>query len=52
MDAIANLALIFTGLRILYVVAYLANQDALRSAIWLGSYGICLYFFYLAFSAG
>ncbi|MGB1140696.1 MAG: MAPEG family protein [Halioglobus sp.] len=52
MEAIANLALIFTGLRILYIVAYLANQDALRSAIWLGSYGICMYFFYLAFGAG
>ena len=49
--SIANLALIFTGLRVLYIAAYLANQDALRSGVWLGGYGICIYFFYLALSA-
>lgn len=51
MDEIGNLALVFLGLRILYIPAYLSNQDAVRSLIFLGGFGICMYFFYLALSA-
>lgn len=52
MDEIASLAMIFTGLRLLYIPAYLADQDAVRSLIYIGGFGICMYLFYLALSAG
>ena len=48
MASIATLSLVVVGLRVAFVVAYLANIDALRSSLFLGSYGICMYIFYLA----
>lgn len=52
LDSIATLALAFVGLRVIYIGVYLANQDKLRSLIFLVGYGICMYLFYLALSAG
>jgi uncharacterized MAPEG superfamily protein len=46
--SIATLSLIVVGLRVAFVAAYLANIDALRSMLFLGSYGTCMYIFYLA----
>ncbi len=46
--SVSTLALVFTALRIVYIPLYLANIDALRSLVFLGGYGICLYMFYLA----
>ena len=50
MAEIANLALAFAALRIIYIALYLANKDALRSLVFLGGFGICMYLFYLALS--
>ena len=47
----ANLSLAFVVLRVIYIAAYLANQDYLRSSSFLGGFGICIYFFCLALSA-
>ena len=47
---IATLATVFVALRVLYIVLYLANQDILRSLVYLAGLGICVYFFYLALS--
>lgn len=52
MQRIATLAMVFVALRIAYIAVYLANQDKLRSLIFLVGYGICMYLFYLALSAG
>lgn len=49
---ITTLSMVLVALRIVYIPAYLANQDIVRSLIFLGSFGICMYFFYLALSAG
>jgi uncharacterized MAPEG superfamily protein len=51
LESIATLALAFVALRIVYIVVYLANQDKLRSLVFLVGYGICMYLFYLALSA-
>jgi uncharacterized MAPEG superfamily protein len=51
MQRIATLAMVFVVLRIVYIAVYLANQDKLRSLVFLVGYGICMYLFYLALSA-
>jgi uncharacterized MAPEG superfamily protein len=48
--SISTLVMVFVALRIAYIPAYLGNIDKLRSLLFLGSYGICMYFFYLALS--
>lgn len=50
MERIATLALVFTALRTLYIPLYLGNLDALRSLVFIGGYGICVYLFYIALS--
>lgn len=52
LQEIANLALIFTALRIVYIPLYIGNIDKLRSLAFLGGFGICIYMFYLALNAG
>lgn len=49
--SIATLSLVVVGLRVAFVAAYLANIDILRSLLFLGSYGVCMYIFYLALCA-
>lgn len=49
---IATLSSVFVALRVVYIPAYLGNWDIPRSLLFLGGYGICMYFFYLALSAG
>lgn len=44
----ATLTLVFLGLRVLHAICYVANQDILRSLVFLGGYGICLFMFVLA----
>lgn len=46
--SVANLSVAFVVLRAMYVGSYLANQDVVRSLSFLGGFGICMYFFYLA----
>jgi len=46
--SISTLALIYTGLRIAYSPLYIGNVDKLRSLVFLGGFGICMYLFYLA----
>ena len=36
------LALSFVGLRVAYVVAYLANQGTVRTLIWTAGVGVCV----------
>lgn len=48
---IATLSMVVVALRVVFVAAYLANIDALRSFMFLGSYGVCMYIFYLALAA-
>ncbi len=48
--SISTLVMVFVALRIAYIPAYIGNIDKLRSLLFLGSYGICMYFFYLALS--
>lgn len=45
---VSTQALAYTVLRIIYIPLYLANIDKLRSLVFLGGFGICMYFFYLA----
>jgi len=45
---VANLSIVFVALRTIYIACYLANQDLLRSTAFIGGFGICIYFFYLA----
>jgi uncharacterized MAPEG superfamily protein len=47
-EAYATLALVVLALRVVHAVSYIANQDIVRSLTFLGSYGICIYFFVLA----
>jgi uncharacterized MAPEG superfamily protein len=47
-SAVTSLCVILLIARVLHAVFYLANQDILRSLTFLVSYGICIYFFYLA----
>lgn len=51
LNSVSTLVMIFTVLRIAYIPAYLGDIDKLRSLVFIGGYGICLYFFYLALSA-
>ena len=51
LNEIATLSIALVVMRIVYIPAYLANQDIVRSLLFLGSFGICMYFFYLALSA-
>lgn len=51
LQSISTLALVFVALRLVYIPAYLADLDKLRSLIFLASFGICMYFFYLALTA-
>ncbi|MCB1705070.1 MAG: MAPEG family protein [Halioglobus sp.] len=48
--SVSTLVMVFIALRIAYIPAYIGNVDKLRSLLFLGSYGICMYFFYLALS--
>ena len=50
LGSLSTLVMIFVALRIAYIPAYIGNIDKLRSVLFLGSYGICMYFFYLALS--
>jgi len=50
--SIATPVMVFVALRIAYIPAYIGNKDALRSLIFLAGFGICMYLFYLALSAG
>ena len=52
LDSIRMPVMIFTALRIAYIPAYIADLDKLRSLIFIGGYGICIYLIYLALSAG
>lgn len=51
LQRIATLAMVFVALRIVYIAMYLANQDKLRSLVFLVGFGICMYLFYVALSA-
>jgi uncharacterized MAPEG superfamily protein len=44
----ATLTLVVLGCRIAHAVCYITNQDLLRSAAFLGGFGICIYFFVMA----
>lgn len=52
MESIATLAMVVAALRIVYVPLYIMDIDKLRSLAFIGSFGISMYFFYLAISAG
>jgi uncharacterized MAPEG superfamily protein len=52
LQSIATLALAFVLLRVVYIGLYIGNLDKLRSLAFLVGYGICMYLFYLALSAG
>ena len=52
LDSIRMPVMIFTALRIAYIPAYITDLDKLRSLIFIGGYGICIYLIYLALSAG
>lgn len=51
LNEVANLAMIYVILRIAYIPLYIANIDKLRSLVFLGGFGICMYLFYLALTA-
>ena len=51
LDSVANLAMVYTALRIIYIPLYIGNIDKLRSLAFLGGFGICMYMFYLALSS-
>ena len=51
LETVATQAMIVAVLRILYVPFYILDIDKLRSMAFIGSFGICIYFFYLAISA-
>ncbi|MCR9103712.1 MAG: MAPEG family protein [Gammaproteobacteria bacterium] len=50
LESIASLAIAFTLLRLVYIALYIADRDALRSLVFIGGFGICMYLFYLALS--
>lgn len=41
-------AMAYTVLRIVYIPLYIGNIDKARSLVFLGGFGICMYFFYIA----
>ena len=51
LSTVATQALVYTVLRIVYIPLYLLDIDKLRSLVFVGGFGICMYFFYLALSA-
>lgn len=51
LETVATQAMVLAALRIAYVPLYILDIDKLRSIAFIGSFGICLYFFYLAISA-
>jgi len=51
LQEVANLALVFTALRIAYIPLYIGNIDKLRSLVFVAGFGICMYMFYLALAA-
>ncbi len=51
LQSVANWAMAFVALRIVYIPMYIGNQDKLRSLVFIASFGICMYLFYLALSA-
>ncbi len=51
LQSVANWAMDFVALRIVYIPMYIGNQDKLRSLVFIASFGICMYLFYLALSA-
>jgi uncharacterized MAPEG superfamily protein len=51
LESISTPVMVFVALRIAYIPVYIANQDKLRSLIFLAGYGICIYLIYLALSA-
>lgn len=51
LESIATQATVLAALRIAYVPLYIMDIDKLRSMAFIGSFGICIYFFYLAISA-
>ncbi len=48
LDSVATACVAFVLLRVAYIVCYLTNKDLLRSTFFIGGFGICIYFFYLA----
>ena len=48
---VSTLALVYVALRIVYIPLYLADQDKLRSLVFIAGFGICIYFFILALRA-
>ena len=51
LETVATQAMIVAVLRILYVPFYLFDVDKLRSLAFIGSFGICIYFFIVAIRA-
>ena len=51
LQSIATPVMVFVALRIAYIPVYIANLDKLRSLIFIGGYGICIYLIYQALSA-
>lgn len=44
----ATLVWVFLACRVFHAVAYWANKDIIRSLVFMGGYGICIYLFVLA----
>lgn len=44
----ASLTLVLLALRLLHALFYIINLDVLRSLVFMGAYGICVYMFVLA----
>ncbi len=51
LETVSTLLIVLVVCRVLHAVCYLINQDIVRSLAFLGAYGICMYFFYLAIAA-
>ena len=52
LSSISTLSLVFVALRVLYIPLYIGNLDTLRSLVFVAGYGISMYLFYLALTAG
>jgi uncharacterized MAPEG superfamily protein len=52
MQSVATWAMAFVALRVVYIFMYIGNQDKLRSLVFIAGFGICMYLFYLALTAG
>ena len=51
LNTVATQAMIVAVLRILYIPFYVFDVDKLRSLAFIGSFGICIYFFIVAIRA-